>query len=562
MKLHRSIPASTFHPLARGLLLLSLLLGCSPRDGADRPSHVDLLLTGAEVHDGNGGSPTDLAVRITGDRIVFVGDPARITATETVDLSGLILAPGFIDAHNHSVPTILEPGRHLNEGFIRQGVTTVFAGPDGSFSPDQIRRVIAGIESQPTGTNVATYVGHNAIRQQIMGSSQAAPTPDEMNAMQALVREGMELGAFGFSTGLMYEPGMFSTTDEVGILAYEVNAFDGVYDSHVRDPVMHFVESHAEAIEIGRRAGIPSKLGHLKSVGLANEGKMQEVIARVEEARATGRLVVSDQYPYDGAATSTLAPSPGVSDGILVIPADLLGGHPESFDYLAALRDPKTRALIAQASENGIDGGFAWLKATGYASMRIVDSSDYPDLVGGYLSEIAEERGMAPFDAVAELILGAENPVHITLGAIKEWEVRELLQQPWNMIASDGEYADAETPASHPRSTGTFPRLLGHYARDEGVVTLADAIRKITSLPADYHRMTDRGRIAVGQFADLTVFDPQRIADRSTWTEPSLFSDGVIHVLVNGEFVLRDETLTGNASGHFIRHHGKTEPAK
>ena len=552
-----STPASR-HTFSAIYALLSLLfLGCGTTREAER---VELLLTGAQVYDGSGGLPNDVSVGISGDRIVFIGNAADALAEQTLDLAGLVLAPGFIDVHNHSVPQILEPGDHLNEGFVRQGVTMVFAGPDGSFSPDHIRRIVESLEVQSTGTNIATYVGHNAIREEVMGTSQAAPTTDEMTAMRALVRAGMEAGAFGLSTGLMYEPGMFSTTDEVAALAEEVQPFDGVYDSHVRDPVWHFVESHAEAIEIGRRAGIPSKLGHLKAVSLDNEGKMKDIIARVEEARVSGHLVVSDQYPYDGAATATLAPIPGVSRGILIVPEELLGDDPDAFDYESALEDPQQREMIARASENGVDGGFAWLKATGYVSMRIVHSVDYPDLVGSYLSEIAAQSGVAPFDAVADLILGAEHAVHITLGAIKEWEVRELLQQEWNMIASDGEYADADSPASHPRSTGTFPRLLGHYARDEGVVTLQDAIRKITSLPADYHRMTDRGRIEVGHFADLTAFDPQRISDRSTWTEPNLYSVGVIHVLVNGEFVLQHERMTGNTSGRFLRHRGKEDP--
>lgn len=544
--------ATTWLPTLLLTLPLTLVFGCAPR--SEPAPQLDLLLTGATVYDGNGGAPQSVAVGITGERITFIGDASEATASEVVDLTGLALAPGFIDAHNHSVPAILEPGKHENEGFVRQGVTTVFAGPDGSFSPDHIRQVIERLEAQPTGTNVATYVGHNAIRAQVMGSSQAAPSEEQLQAMKTLVREGMEAGAFGLSTGLMYEPGMFSTTDEVVALAEEVRPFGGVYDSHVRDPVPRFVESHAEAIEIGRRAGIPSKLGHLKSVGLANEGKIRDVIALVEEARASGHLVVSDQYPYDGAATETLAPHPGMSSGILVFPPELTGDDPASFDFEAALRDQKLRREIATASENGIDGGFAWLKATGYQSMRITHSVDYPDLVGRYLSEIAEERNQAPFDTVAELILGAEEPVHITLGAIKEWEVQELMKQEWDMIASDGEYADAETPASHPRSTGTFTRLLGHYVRDEGVLTLEDAIRKITALPADFHHISDRGRIAVGNFADLTAFDPERVGARSTWTEPSLYSEGIVHVLVNGTFVLRDEAMTGRTSGRFIRH--------
>ena len=262
------------------------------------------------------------------------------------------------------------------------------------------------LERQGAGTNVAAYVGHNAIRREVMGEERDSPTAEQLEEMKKQVRQGMEMGTLGLSTGLMYEPGMWSTTEEVAELAAEVAAYGGIYDSHVRNPVWEFVDSHAEAIEIGRRAGIPAKLGHLKSVGLQNEGKIRDVIARVEAARAAGQEVVSDQYPYDGAATSTLIAQPGQrGGGVIVVPPDLLAARGVDsvgdFDFRAALADPALRARLREASENGLDGGFAWLKATGYGSMRIVDSDDYPDLVGSYLVEIAEaEAELEPFDVL------------------------------------------------------------------------------------------------------------------------------------------------------------------
>ncbi|NIP60792.1 MAG: hypothetical protein GWM92_02640, partial [Gemmatimonadetes bacterium] len=333
------------------------------------------------------------------------------------------------------------------------------------------------------------YVGHNGIRRQVMGDDQRrAPSPDELEGMRALVREGMELGALGLSTGLMYEPGMFSETDEVVELAKEVEPYGGVYDSHVRNPVHALLESDREVIEIAERAGIPAKIGHLKAVGLHNEGAIRDVIRLVEEARDRGVEVVSDQYPYDGAATGTL-------ERIIVVPPEM--AEDPGFDLRAALRDPGTRAALRDASENGVDGGFAWLKATGYSSMRITTSPDYPELVGRYLSGLPEERGSGGFDLVAHLYLTVREPVGITLGAIKEPDVRALLVQPWNMIASDGGYADGESATGHPRGAGTFPRLLGHYVREAGLLDLEEAIRKITRLPASFHGIDDRGRIAV-----------------------------------------------------------------
>ena len=454
----------------------------------------------------------------------------------------------------------------FNEGVVRQGVTTVFGGPDGGFAPARIGALAEAYRTQGVGTNVAFYVGHNGIRREVMGDDQRrAPNGRELERMRTLVREGMEMGAFGLSTGLMYEPGMFADTEEVIALALEAAAYGGVYDSHVRDPVHDLVGSDREVVEIAVSARLPGKIAHLKAVGLHNEGAIEEVIGLVESARSQGIRIVSDQYPYDGAATATLG-------RIIVVPPELDGleafrdmqrrGRTEEgmAELRTALTDPESRARLREASENGVDGGFAWLKATGYTSMRITSSADHPDLVGAYLSEFAATRGQDPFDAVADLILGASRPVNITLGAIKEDDVRRLMIQPWNMIASDGGYADgSDAPTGHPRGTGTFPRLLGHYVRDEGVLALEEAVRKITTLPADFHGISDRGRIAPGARADISVFDPRAIIDRSDWDHPQRFAEGVIHVLVNGVPVLRDGEMTGEAPGVVVRLQPPTE---
>ena len=257
-----------------------------------------------------------------------------------------------------------------------------------------MRTLIAALGRQGAGTNLAMYVGHNAVRAEVMKDAQRAPTADEMTRMKGLVREGMELGAVGFSTGLMYEPGMWSNTDEVIELAKEAAPFRGIYDSHVRDPVKRFLWSDEEALKIGEAAGIAPKIGHEKAVGLENAGKIKDVIAMVNAVRARGLDAVTDQYPYDGAATAPLR-------GIIVVPKELLK---PGFDVTAALRDPTTRAAIKKASENGIDGGFAWIKATGYTSMRITTSRERPALVGKYLSELAAEKKQDPFDLVSDLL--------------------------------------------------------------------------------------------------------------------------------------------------------------
>lgn len=522
----------------------------------------DVLIRGGTVIDGTGkpGVRTDVGVR--DGKIVFIGDAKAAQAKEVVDAKGLVVAPGFIDAHNH-VPDFFAVGPAaqtttpiVNEAYLLQGVTTIVGGPDGSAAPKDIRKVMERFKAGGIGTNYAFYIGHNGVRAEVMGMAQRAPTAAELDKMKGLVREGMQMGAVGLSTGLMYEPGMFSTTEEVIELAKVVKPFDGIYDSHVRDPVFKFLESDEEALRIGREAGIPVKIGHEKAVGLINKGAIDKVIKMVEKARAAGEDVVADQYPYDGAATATL-------DQVIVVPelADLsIADAPGSAmpKIQAALRDKSRHAKIKDATEHGINKGFSWVKAVGYGSMRIVDSKDFPDLVGRNLQLLAKERGKEPYDLLVELILASRTPTMITLGAIEEQDVRKLLVQPWNMIASDGGYVGKDgTMFEHPRSTGTFTRVLGHYARDEKQLSLPDAVRKMSAFPAEFLRLYDRGYIQTGKAADIVVFDAATVRDNSTWSKPNELSSGVRYVVVSGQLALKNGEPTGATPGRFIQRQSR-----
>ncbi len=512
----------------------------------------DVLIRGATVIDGTGAPGFAADVAIQDGKIAFVGNAGERDAATVLDADGLVLAPGFIDSHNHVSSIARHPERYApidftNSAYLLQGVTTIVSGPDGGSAPAEIRKELAFFEEHGFGTNYAYYVGHNGIRKQVMGHERRAPTPDELERMKALVREGMEMGAVGLSTGLMYDPGMFSTTEEVIALAREVAPYDGTYDSHTRDPVMGLLKSYSEAIEIGEAAGIPSKVGHAKAVGLRNEGRMQEFVTLVDRLRAGGLDVVSDQYPYDGAATSTLA-------RIIILSGDrnvqASSGYRDR--VREALSDPDMLEEIKALSENGVDGGFSWIKAVGYGSIRILDAPDNPDLVGENLELMAHKREQDPFALVTELILAADHPILITLGAVAEQDVQTLLVQPWNMICSDGGYVHGDKGSRHPRSTGSFSRVLGHYVREEGLLTLPEAVRKMTSLPADHLRLYDRGRIEVGLVGDIAVFDSATVAARSTWTDPGALAVGMVHVLVNGVPVIRDGAVTGALPGKFV----------
>ena len=512
---------------------------------------LDVWIQGGNLIDGTGTPGRVGDVGIKDGRMVLVEPGISIDATQVVDASGLVVAPGFVDVHNHTDVFIANRAARLNEGFIRQGVTTIVGGPDGAHTPNQIRDLIADFEDYGVGTNVAFYVGHNGVRLQVMEHDQRrAPTDEELAEMKALVKEGMELGALGLSTGLMYEPGLFSNTEEVVALALEVKPFAGVYDSHIRNPVHAWIASNEEAITIGERTGIGAKLGHIKEVGLHNAGLVDEMIAIIDAARAGGQNVVSDQYPYDAAAGRLTLTDILVFTGDPRRDAEMR--LDPDFDIKTKLRDPDERAKLKEASENGVDGGFAWIKAIGYSSLRIVSSKDYPQLVGKYISELAEERNTGGFEVLADLVLEADHSVEVK-GGIQEEAVQKLLVQPWNMIASDGAYADSTTTAQgHPRSTGTFPRVLGHYVREKKLLSLTEAIRKMTCFPADFVGLRSRGRLAEGLPADITIFDPETIIDRSTYEEPNLMPEGVVHVFVNGVAVLQDGELTGEAPGKFL----------
>lgn len=556
-----------FHAVAIPLFV-GLLASLAPRFADAQSPDYDVLIRGGHVIDGTGSPARGADVGIRNATIAAVGDLSAAAADRTIDASGLVVAPGFIDVHTHVAYALTDSAKRLNEAFLRQGVTTVVGGPDGAFSPGMIRLLLPSYKKHGIGTNIAFYVGHNGVRLIAMGEVgrpltvekvqraskreeseiyRRSPTDEEMEQMKALVQEGMEMGAVGLSTGLMYPPGMFATTEEVATLARATEPYGGIYDTHVRDPVRKWLASHQEAINIGEKAGVPVKFAHLKAVGKHNTSKVDSLIRMVEAARKRGVQVVSDQYPYDAAGQTRL------KDLILV------KKNPAQNEKLLADRDTlatllsssERRRRIKKQSEQGIDGGFSWIKAVGYQSLRITRSSDYPELVGKYLSEIAEDRGTDPFDLVADLYVKAEAPVDVK-GGVEEETVRKLLRQPWNMVASDGRHADSTTNA-HPRSTGTFPRVLGHYVRDLGVLSLEEAIRKMTSFPADFLGLSDRGRLQEGAVADIVVFDPETVDARSTYERPNAYATGVRHVLVNGVPALLEGELTGQAPGRFIR---------
>jgi N-acyl-D-aspartate/D-glutamate deacylase len=548
-------------------VVAAALIGAAVQtQGSDTPAveDYDLILLNGTIIDGTGDARFTADIAIKDRTIAKIGKLKGARAADVIDVSGLVVAPGFIDVHNHSDRALrVDPDASL-EGYLRQGVTTAVFGVDGNLSSDGLRELIAMSHDQRPALNFMAYIGHNGVRTAAMGMADRKPTAAEMEAMRKAVHKGMVMGAIGLSSGLMYPPGTFATTEEVADLASIVTPFGGKYDSHIRDPANQLVSSIDEAMDIAQTAGIAAHPAHLTVVGQKNFGLSEEVIARIERRRAAGLDVTADVYPYDGAATAEIIqlvfPAPRQHGADLMDEVALLAstGKPDPARraqavatlraYWSALKphSPAYRAA-QQRTENPPVGRYSWVKTVGYQSMRIVNSTN-PAFEGRLVTQLADELGITPFALLLRLIVQDGADAIVTLGAIQERDVRKLLLQDWVMISSDGN----ELTPNHPRSRGTFPRVLGRYVREWNILSLEQAVHKMTGLPGAYLHLSDRGLLREGAIADITVFDPDTVIDHASWTAPQLFSEGILHVLIDGEFAVRNGVLSDARNGRFI----------
>jgi N-acyl-D-aspartate/D-glutamate deacylase len=480
----------------------------------------------------------------------------------------MVVAPGFIDVHSHADEALKDPVAAGMQGFLRQGVTTAVYGVDGEMTPETLRRYIALADAGGSGTNFMAYAGHGAIRRSVMQLDDRVPSGAEMQAMKAMVREAMDLGAIGLSSGLMYLPGRFADRQEVIELARVIVPYGGTYDSHVRDEPGDVITSLQECLDIAYAAGVPAHPAHLKAVSAVNFGKGPDLVRLVEAGIARGQEVTADVYPYDGASTrpvlSLLFPADDAEgqqlrarlDDVLndrVRAQDVPGLAADLIAYWKGVHEGSDRYLQAVRNTEQPDvKTFSWVQTVGYRSMRIV-SSGQPGYAGRMVTDLASELGVAPFELFRRLVVTEGTGAIVTLGAIREEDVRLVLKQPWAMVSSDGE----ELNPKHPRGRGSFARVLGRYVREWNVLSLEEAVYKMSGLPAKYLRLTDRGVVRDGAVADIVLFDPGVIVDRSTWAEPALFATGVRDVLIGGQFAIRDGELTGARLGRFIRYRGK-----
>ena len=500
----------------------SLLLGlfCAFATASAQQPRYDILITNGTVIDGTGAPRYRADVAIVGDHIVAVSRTplARTSAKRVIDATGRIVAPGFIDMHAHLDPLPQLPGA---KSAVTQGVTTALGGPDGS-SPWPFAPYLAAREKQRIGINVAYLVGHNTVRRAVMGDADRAPTDAELARMRGMIAQGMHEGAFGMSTGLKYIPGAYSTVDEVVALAQVAADSGGIYTSHLREEGLGLLDGVAEAIEIGRRAHIPIVLTHHKAVGQAMWGKSAVTLHMLDSARATGVDVMADVYPYTATHTgiSVLIPSWALADG--------------DSAFARRLADP----VLADSIRRGII--FNILNDRGGGDISRVQFAKVTwdrTLEGKTLADWAKRRGLAPTpENGATLVIEAERKggANAIYHVLDEGDVERIMRHPMVMIGSDGRLSTPGEGHPHPRGYGTFPRVLGHYVRDEHVLTLEQGVHKMTGMPAARLGLTDRGVLRDGTVADVVVFDAARIADKATFENPHQYAVGIDYVLVNG----------------------------
>jgi N-acyl-D-amino-acid deacylase len=494
----------------------------------------DLIVRHGRVVDGTGGPWFQGDIGIRGDSIAAMGDLRSATATAEIDAGGLIVAPGFLDIHTHSRRGIFTVPSA--ENYVRQGVTTLMEGNDGS-SPVPLGPFLAKVAATPIGVNFGSFAGQGSIRQEVIQLENRKATADEIARMVELTRQAMRDGAFGLSTGLYYVPGNYTPTEEVIELARAAGEMGGMHISHMREEASKILDSVRETIRIGEEGHLPTQITHHKVIGAAYWGKSVETLALVEAARARGVDVTIDQYPYTASSTGTNALLPQWSQA---------GGRAA---LLKRLSDPGERARIKQYIVKMIreDRGGGDPK-----NVVMAGCAFDPALAGKSLAGITDEHGQAPTienAADTAIWITEKGGCSAVYHAIDEADVERILRYPFTMIGSDGEVPVFGQAAPHPRSYGTFARVLGLYVREKHVITLEDAVHRMTGITAARLQLFDRGVLRPGMKADLAIFDPQKIADTATFEKPHQYAVGVRDVVVNGKPVLRDGKMTGARPG-------------
>lgn len=516
--------AGFIHPLTRRAETLAQ----TRQAGATR--QVDLLILHGKLVDGSGKKARTADVGISGDRIVFVGNAAKasVNATRTIDATGLVVAPGFIDPHTHTLSDLTNDQTKSNQAYLMQGVTTVITGNDGS-SVLNVGDLLKKWSDQGIGTNAILLAGFGTIRGKVLGSTDAQPNAAQLEEMKQYVARAMDEGAFGLSTGLYYAPQSYAKTEEVIELAKVAATKGGIYDTHMRDENSYSIGllgAIRETIRIGREAHIPIHISHIKALGPEVWGQSKQAIELIRKARAERIDATACQYPYDASGSSLQAS--------LVPRWAEVGGRSE---LVKRLNDPQVRPrLLVEMQDN--------LKRRGGAESLLVTDARDRNLIGKRLSEIATSMKLSPVEAAVELL--KSDPIGVASFNMSEKDIERFMKQKFIFTCSDGS-------TGHPRKFGTFPKKLRQYVYLQKLISLEFAVRNSSAATAEWFRIPERGLVREGYFADVIVFDPKTVSDRSTYEQPELPAVGMKFVIVNGKIAVENETFTGVLSGRALR---------
>ena len=540
------------------------------------PDH-DLILRGGTIYDGSGGEPYVGDVAIDGDTIVALGELSSMTSVAEIDVQGLAVAPGFINMMSWANESLIEDGKSQSD--IRQGVTLEIMGEGGSMGPlsdamkaemislqsdikydvswTSLHEYLTHLEERGISPNVASFLGAATPRKYVIGHEDRPPTPEELDQMRQIVRTAMEEGALGVASSLMYPPGLFADTSELVELSKVAAEYNGMYISHMRDEGAHMIEAIEELLTIAREANIRAEIYHLKSSGQPNWHLFDEAVAMVQDARAEGLEITADVYTYPAGATGL---------NVTIPPWVQEGGFEASLDRMS---DPATRARIIEEMRTPSDEWEnMWLMSGTPENILMVGfkNPDLKYLTGKTVAEVAAMRETSPEETIMDLIVEDGSRIGTVYFTQSDDIVRKAVSLPWVSFNSDEASLAPEglflESNPHPRAYGSFARVLGKYVRDENVLTLQEAIRKLAALPAQTMRIDRRGELQQGFYADVVVFDPETIQDHATFVEPHQYATGMVHVFVNGEQVLKDGEHTGATPGRAIRGPGWTGDEK
>jgi N-acyl-D-amino-acid deacylase len=553
-------------------LAIALAMFAQERSPSPSPADFDVIIPGGTVYDGTGGEPRQADVAIRGDRIAGIGDFKSARAKNVIDAKGLAVAPGFINMLSWSTQSLIQDGRSQSE--IREGVTTEIMGEGESMGPvnDRVRQhmlqtqadikydikwntlaeYLQYLEKRGVSCNVASFLGATTVREYVIGFQNKDPTPEQLDQMRDLVRKEMEAGALGIGTSLIYPPAFYAKTEELIELCKVAAKYQGKYISHMRSEGNRLLDAMDELIRISRDAGIPAEVYHIKAAGKQNWGKLDDFLSRIEAAQKEGLKITADMYTYTAAGTGLDACLPPWTED---------GGYPALFKRL---RDPATREKIAaEVSKDSDEWENLYIGAGSPDKILLFGfkSDKLKPLTGKSLAEVAKMRGKDPITTIMDLIAEDESRIDTIYFLMSEENVKKELAKPWISFGSDEASQAPEgvflKSNPHPRAYGNFARVLGKYVRDEKIIPMKEAIRRLSGLPATNLGLDHRGFLKDGMFADVVVFDPETISDRATFEKPQQYAVGMKHVFVNGVQVIKDGDHTGAKPGRALWGPGK-----